>query len=123
VLCPEGSLSRYHLALQPAEVVEINNENVIFIYLNISFRRPFVNRFALCYRTVVCPVLSLTLVYWQDVWMIKMQFAMEVGLGLGHIVLDGDRALRPKMGTAPNFWPISVGAKQLDGSRRHLVGR
>jgi len=29
----------------------------------------------------------------------------------------------PKGAQPPNFWPISVVAKWLDGSRRHLVGR
>jgi len=28
----------------------------------LVFGRPFVKRFALCYRTAVCPVLSVTLV-------------------------------------------------------------
>jgi len=94
-----------------------------------------------------------------------MPLGMEVGLGPGHIVLDGDPA--PPMGHSPpfsahvccdqmagwskmprsrdvyfcpddivldgdpappkvhspppNFWPISVVAKGLDGSRCHLV--
>jgi len=40
---------------------------------------------------------------------------MEVGLGPGHIVLDGDPA-PPKRGTAhANFRPMSVVAKRLDG--------
>jgi len=33
-----------------------------------------------------------------------MSFGMEVGLGPGHIVLDGDRAAqRPKKGHSPQF--------------------
>jgi len=44
---------------------------------------------------------------------------MQVGLGTGHIVLDGD----PKGAQSPNFHPISVVAKWLDGSICHLVGR
>jgi len=55
--------------------------------------RPFVKRFALCYRTVVqsvCPVLSVTLVHCgQTVGWIKMKFGTQLGLGPGHIVLDG----------------------------------
>ena len=48
---------------------------------------------------------------------------MEVGLGPCHIVLDGDPALR-KWGTTPsNFWPMSVVAKRMEGSRCHLVRR
>jgi len=41
-----------------------------------------------------------------------MPFGMQVGLGPGHIVLDGD--------PAP---PKSVVVKWLDGSRCHLVLR
>jgi len=38
-----------------------------------------------------------------------MTFGMEVGLGPGHIVLDGDPATLPKKwDRAPNFRPISV---------------
>ena len=67
--------------------------------------RPFVKRFALCYQTVVsalyvclyvCPVLSVTLVYCgQTVGWIKMKLGMQVGLGPGHILLDGDSAPLP----------------------------
>jgi len=58
-----------------------------------------------------------------DVW-IKMPLGMEVGLGPGHIVLDGDPALPPPTGGgAPNFRPMSIMAKRLDGSRWHLVWR
>ena len=50
--------------------------------------------FALCYRAVVCPVsLSVTLVYCgQTVGWIKMKLGTVVGLGPGHILLDGDSA-------------------------------
>ena len=110
------------------------------------FRRPFVKRFALCYRNVVylsaCPVclsvcLSVTLVYCgQTVGLIKMKLGTEVGLGPGNIVLDGDPSEffwgdgpsppPPKKvgGTAvscpPLFGPCIV-VKRLDGSRCHLV--
>jgi len=47
---------------------------------------------------------------------------MKVDLGLGNIVLDADPA-PPPWGTAPNFRPMSVVAKQLDGSRCHLIRR
>jgi len=54
-------------------------------------------------------------------WM-KMSLGMEVGLCPGHTVLDGDPAPPSKKGgTAPNFRPMSVVAKRLDGSRCHLV--
>jgi len=47
---------------------------------------------------------------------------MQVGLGPGNIVSDGDPA-SPKRGSAPNFRPTSVVAKWLDGLRCHLVWR
>jgi len=76
-----------------------------------------------CYRTVVLSVcLSVILVYCsQTVGWIKMKLRMEVCLGPGHIALDLDPAPLPR-GTAPNFGP-SVVAKQLYGSRCHLVRR
>jgi len=70
--------------------------------LSLIFGRPF---FVLCYRTVVCSVLclSVTLVYrGQTVGWIKVPRGMYVGLGPGHIVLDGDPAHPPK-GAQPPF--------------------
>jgi len=90
----------------------------------LVFGRPFVKRFALCYRSVVCPVcLSVTFVHCgQTVGRIKTKLGLQVSLGLGHIVLDGDPARLHQRGTAPpNFRPISVAAKWLHGSRCHLV--
>jgi len=55
----------------------------------------------------------------QTAGWIKIALGMEVGLGLGHIVLDGDPAALPKRG--PNSRPISTVAKRLDASRCHLV--
>jgi len=91
----------------------------------VVFGRPFIKLFALCYHSVVCSVcLSVTLVYCgQTVGWIKVKLGMQVGLSPGHIMLDGDPAPLPQRGTAPNFLPISVVAKWLDGSRCHLVGR
>ena len=53
---------------------------------------------------------------------IKMTLGVEVGLGPGHIVVDGDPALLPKKGQSPlSFRPISIVAKRLDASKCHLV--
>ena len=52
-----------------------------------------------------------------------MLLGREVGLGPGHIVLDGDPAPPPQRGTAPYFRSMSVVAKRLDGSSCHLIGR
>ena len=50
-------------------------------------------------------VLSVKLVYCgQMVGWIKMKLGMQVGLGLGHIVLDGTQLLSPNSGRAPQFW-------------------
>ena len=79
-----------------------------------GFRRPFVTRFALCYRSVVCPVcvsvLSVTFVHFgQTVGRIKMKLGMQVGLGPGHIVLDGDPAPpSPKGAQLPIFGPYQL---------------
>ena len=44
---------------------------------------------------------------------IKMPLGMEVGLGPGDIVLDGDRAPPTEIVTAaPTFWPMSIVAMQ-----------
>jgi len=68
--------------------------------------------------------LSVTLVRCgQTVGWIKMKLGMQVRLGSGHTGLDGDPAPLPKGPQPPNFWPISVAAKWLDGSRCHLVWR
>ena len=73
-----------------------------------EIKRPFVKRFALRYRTAVCPVLSVclsvclsvlsvTLVYYgQTVGWIKMKVCMKVGLGPRHIVLGEDPVPLPK---------------------------
>ena len=46
-----------------------------------------------------------------------MPLGMEVGLGSGDFVLDGDPATSTETGTPtpPNFWPMSIVAKWLDG--------
>jgi len=89
--------------------------NIKFVKFG-DFGRPFVKRF--------CPVLSVTLVHCgQTVRRVKIKPDVQVGLGPGHIVLDGDPGPPPQRGTAPNFRPISVVAKWLDGSRCHLVRR
>jgi len=60
----------------------------------------------------------------QTAGWIKIPLGVEVGLGPGDIVLDGDPS-PPKKGhsTSPTFHPMSVVAKQLDGSTCHLVRR
>ena len=70
----------------------------------------------------VCPVLSVTFVHCgQTVGRIKMKLGLQVGLGSGHIALDGDPAPLHQRAQPPNFRPISVADKWLHGSRCHLV--
>ena len=73
----------------------------------------------------VCLCLSVTFVYCsQTAEWIRMKLGVQVGLGSGHIALDGDPAAPiPKGHSSPSFWPMSVVAKRLDGSRFHLVWR
>jgi len=52
-------------------------------------------------------------------WM-KVLLGTKVGLDPGNTVLDAVPAPSPR-DTAPNFRPMSVVAKRLDGSRCHLV--
>jgi len=49
-----------------------------------------------------------------------MPLGMEVALGPGDFVLDGDPAPLPKKGTEPpNFRPMFIVVKRLDRSRWH----
>jgi len=72
------------------------------------FGRPFVKRFALCYQTVVlsaCLSVCLSVMFvhcGQTVGRIKTKLAMQVGLGPGHIVLDGDPASPFLKGHSPH---------------------
>jgi len=47
----------------------------------------------------------------------KMPLGMQLGLGQGNFVFDGDPAPPEKKAHAapPNFWPMSIVAKRLDG--------
>ena len=52
-----------------------------------------------------------------------MPLGMEVGLSPGDNVLDGNPAPPPPKGAQPpNFWPMSVVARQLDGSNATWFG-
>ena len=75
------------------------------------FGQPFVKRFALCYRTIVClSVLSVTLVYCgQTIGWIKTKLGMQVCLGPGHIVLDGGPSCPPKGAQPPYSVHICCG--------------
>jgi len=56
----------------------------------------------------------------QTAGWIKMSLYTEIGLGPGHIVLDGTQLPRQKGPQPPDFRPMYVVTKRLDGSRCHL---
>jgi len=83
------------------------------------FGRPFVKRFALCYRTTVLSVCNV-----GALWPNGLTDQDETWLAgrprpWPHCV----RWAPTKGGGVPNFWLISVVTKWLDGSRCHLAGR
>jgi len=72
--------------------------------------RPFVKWFTLCYRPLSCLSVLSTCnvgVLWQMVGRIKMKLGKEVGLGPGHIALDGDPA-SPQMGHSSPLFSVNV---------------
>jgi len=93
---------------------------VVFLLI---FGQPFVKRFALCYWTVVlsCPVLSCLSVCdgWTD-----QDETCHAGRPRPrpHCVRWGPSS-PPKGHIPPNFRPMSIVAKWLDGLRCHLVWR
>ena len=57
-------------------------------------------------------------------WIKMPALGMKVNLGPGDFLLDGDLAPSPKswrQSPLPNFRPMSIVAKRLDGSRWHLA--
>ena len=59
-------------------------------------------------------VLSVTFVHCgQAVGRIKMELGMQVGLGPGHIVLDGDPAPPPQRGTATTQFSAHICCGQM----------
>jgi len=89
----------------------------------VIFGRPFVKRFALCYWSVVLSVcLSVTFVHCgQTVGRIKMKLGMQIGLGPGDFVLDGDPAASPQRGAAPQF-SAHVYCGQMAGWMKLVLG-
>jgi len=62
------------------------------------------------------PQFSVHICCGQMAGWIKMPHGTWVSIGPSDIVLDRDPALPPKKGPEPpNFWPMSIAAKRLDG--------
>jgi len=81
--------------------------------LSVSSSSFFLSFYLFRLISAVCPVsMSVTLVYCgQTVEWIRMPLGMDVGLGPGDIVLDGDPA-PPKRDIAPIFRLMSIVAKR-----------
>jgi len=69
------------------------------------------------------PQFSAHLYCGQTAGCIKMPLGMKVGLRPGDFVLDGTQPPPQKGAEHPNFRPMSIAAKRLDGSRWHLAWR
>jgi len=67
------------------------------------------------------PQFSAHLYCGQTAGSIKMPHSMEVGLSPGDCVRWGPSPYPKRGGAPPNFWPTSIVAKRLHGSRCHLV--
>jgi len=96
-LDPSISLATIHQRHRQTGQIEHRSDSIG----RAVFGRPFVKRFALCYQTVlsVYPVLSVTLVYCgQTVGRSKRKLGLQIGLGPGHIALDGDPGPPPQKG-------------------------
>ena len=92
-----------------------------------AFGRPFVKRFALCYRSVVClSVLSVCNVgaLWSNGSMDQDE-TWHAGRPRPwpHCVRLGPPPLPKKGAEPPNFRPMFIVAKRLDGSRWYLAWR
>ena len=75
----------------------------IFKYSYFIFGRPFVKRFALCYRSVVCLSVCDVGVLWPNGWMDPDETWHGGRPRPHHSVLDGDPAPLPTKRHSPRF--------------------
>ena len=56
---------------------------------------------------------------------IKVPLGREIGLGPGHVMLDGDPPPLPKRAQPPNFWSMSIVVKRspISATAEHLYKR
>jgi len=94
--CSVHLLISLHVA--PPSVSRFHQDNTDVAPL--VFGRPFVERYALCYQTVVCLFVCDVDVPWPNGWTDQNE-TWQAGLGPGHIVLDGDPAPLPQKGAEP----------------------
>jgi len=101
---------------------------IVEMLLLRNFWTTISKRFALCYQTVVCPVLPVVSVcnvgvLWPNGWMDQDETWHASRPRTGHIVLDGDPASPPPKGHSPQFLTLSVMAKRLDQGATWYGGR
>ena len=74
-----------------------------------------------CLSSLVCPVCDVGVLS-PNGWTIKTKLGMQVGLGPGHIVLDGDLAPPPPKGHSLPQFAVNICCGQMAGwIRSHLV--
>ena len=113
-----AAVDRQNLDLLLVLLVIVDTLLSATVATTLFYGRPFVKRFAYAIRPLsclsVCPVcpfcLCVTLVYCsQTVGRIKMKRGTQVGLGPGHIALDGDPApSSPKKGQSPPIFDLCL---------------
>ena len=103
---------------------KFNAQMLAITVISAVFGRPFVRRFAICYRSVVLSVcLSVTFVHCgQTVRRIKVKLGMQVGLGAGHIALDGDPAPPPPKGAQPPIFVARIRCGQMAAGIKMPLG-
>jgi len=101
----------------------VNHRGVAASFTIAFIGRPFVKRFALCYRPIVClsvcPVCNVAVLWPNGPRQIKMKLGMQVDLDPGHIVLDGDPPPSPKGARPPISGPYLLwpnGRMDQDGT-------
>jgi len=96
----------------------LNIYSIIISNFQLIFGRPF----AMLWYRCLSVFLSVTLAYCgHTVGWIKIKLDMQVGLGPGHVVFDGDPASPPPNGHSPQF-SAHICCGQMAGWIKMLLG-